>query len=80
MKTRRLGGSDLQVTPVVFGAWAIGGSWGAQADADFVIAGRGLDLFPIAGGEELERLLEELQMRGYTTVHAQDGWILLRKP
>lgn len=53
---------------------------GAQADADFVVAGRGLDLFPIADANELDRLLEEMQMRGYTTVHAQDGWVLLRKP
>ena len=35
MKTRRLGNSDLHITPIGFGAWAIGGSgwefaWGAQ--------------------------------------------------
>ncbi len=27
METRRLGNSDLFITPVGFGAWAIGGSW-----------------------------------------------------
>ncbi|HEV2705420.1 MAG TPA: aldo/keto reductase [Pyrinomonadaceae bacterium] len=37
METRKLGNSDLQITPVGFGAWAIGGSgyafgWGAQGD------------------------------------------------
>jgi len=43
METRKLGNSDLQITPVGFGAWAIGGSgwdyaWGAQDDADSVAA------------------------------------------
>jgi aryl-alcohol dehydrogenase-like predicted oxidoreductase len=37
MKTKRLGNSDLSITPVGFGAWAIGGSgwefgWGEQDD------------------------------------------------
>ena len=41
--TRQLGNSDLQITPVGFGAWAIGGSgwqfgWGAQDDADSIAA------------------------------------------
>ncbi|MDQ3803052.1 MAG: aldo/keto reductase [Acidobacteriota bacterium] len=41
METRKLGNSDLQVTPIGFGAWAIGGSgyaygWGAQKDKDSV--------------------------------------------
>jgi aryl-alcohol dehydrogenase-like predicted oxidoreductase len=39
MRTRRLGSSDLHITPIGFGAWAIGGSgwafaWGPQDDAD----------------------------------------------
>ncbi|HWB60099.1 MAG TPA: aldo/keto reductase [Chthoniobacteraceae bacterium] len=43
MKTRKLGNSDLAITPVGFGAWAIGGSdwqfgWGAQDDAQSVAA------------------------------------------
>ena len=43
MSTRKLGNSDLQITPVGFGAWAIGGagwefSWGAQDDQDSVAA------------------------------------------
>jgi len=41
MQTRRLGNSDLDVTAIGFGAWAIGGggwafAWGPQDDADSV--------------------------------------------
>ena len=41
METRKLGNSDLNITPVGFGAWAIGGagwefSWGEQDDADSI--------------------------------------------
>jgi aryl-alcohol dehydrogenase-like predicted oxidoreductase len=43
MNTRKLGNSDLHITPVGFGAWAIGGSgwaysWGEQNDLDSVAA------------------------------------------
>jgi len=43
MSTRRLGNSDLHITPVGFGAWAIGGSgweyaWGPQQDSDSIAA------------------------------------------
>lgn len=42
MKTKRLGNSDLQLTPVGFGAWAIGGDWafgwGAQDDSKSIAA------------------------------------------
>lgn len=43
MQSRQLGNSDLQITPVGIGAWAIGGSgwqfgWGAQDDADSIAA------------------------------------------
>ena len=43
MKTKRLGNSDLYITPVGFGAWAIGGSgwefgWGNQDDKDSIAA------------------------------------------
>ena len=50
MQTRRLGNSDLEITPLGFGAWAIGGGdwafgWGAQDDRDSVAAIReALDL------------------------------------
>ncbi|HVO56278.1 MAG TPA: aldo/keto reductase [Dongiaceae bacterium] len=43
MQTRQLGNSDLQITPVGYGAWAIGGSgwefaWGQQDDNDSLAA------------------------------------------
>ncbi len=43
MKTRQLGNSDLNITRIGFGAWAIGGGdwqfgWGHQDDADSVAA------------------------------------------
>ncbi len=41
MQTRQLGNSDLHITPLGYGAWAIGGSgwqfgWGAQDDNDSI--------------------------------------------
>ena len=43
MNKRKLGNSDLEITPIGFGAWAIGGGgwqfgWGAQQDADSMAA------------------------------------------
>jgi len=43
METKQLGNSDLRITPVGYGAWAIGGSgwqfaWGAQDDEDSIAA------------------------------------------
>ena len=43
MQTRQLGNSDLKITPVGYGAWAIGGSgwqfgWGSQDDDDSIAA------------------------------------------
>lgn len=43
MRTRQLGNSDLSITPVGFGAWALGGegwqfSWGRQSDDDSIAA------------------------------------------
>ncbi len=43
MQTRQLGNSDLNITPMGFGAWAIGGgdwafAWGAQDDSESVAA------------------------------------------
>jgi aryl-alcohol dehydrogenase-like predicted oxidoreductase len=43
MQTRQLGNSDMHITPIGFGAWAIGGSgwafsWGAQDDAESIAA------------------------------------------
>lgn len=50
METRKLGNSDLQITPIGFGAWAIGGgdwefAWGPQDDQQSIEAiHRALDL------------------------------------
>ncbi len=50
MQTKRLGNSDLHITPIGFGAWAIGGNnwafgWGSQDDQDSIAAiQRSLDL------------------------------------
>ncbi len=43
MQTRTLGNSDLNITPVGYGAWAVGGSgwqfaWGSQDDTDSIAA------------------------------------------
>ncbi len=43
METRRLGNSDLMITPIGIGAWAMGGSgwtwsWGPQNDNDSIAA------------------------------------------
>lgn len=43
MQKRRLGDSDLEITPIGFGAWALGGggwafAWGPQDDADSIAA------------------------------------------
>jgi aryl-alcohol dehydrogenase-like predicted oxidoreductase len=45
MKFRKLGRTKLSVSEIGFGAWAIGGSWGPQSEADSVAAlNRALDL------------------------------------
>jgi aryl-alcohol dehydrogenase-like predicted oxidoreductase len=50
MKTRQLGNTDMQITPIGFGAWAIGGGgyqfgWGPQDDEQSIAAiNRALDL------------------------------------
>ena len=50
METRKLGNSDIHITPIGFGAWAVGGSgweyaWGSQNDRDSIEAiHRALDL------------------------------------
>lgn len=43
MQTRQIGNSDLKITPIGYGAWAIGGSgwqfgWGSQDDDDSIAA------------------------------------------
>src|SRR3954467_5048130 len=39
LPSRKLGNSDVHITPVIFGAWAIGGwMWGGNDDADAIAA------------------------------------------
>jgi aryl-alcohol dehydrogenase-like predicted oxidoreductase len=42
MNTKKLGNSDLMITPIGFGAWAVGGpwqfGWGEQSDRDSIAA------------------------------------------
>jgi aryl-alcohol dehydrogenase-like predicted oxidoreductase len=42
MNTKKLGNSDLMITPIGFGAWAVGGAWqfgwGEQSDRDSIAA------------------------------------------
>ena len=52
----------------------------APIDADFVVANRELNLFPMSDRDELERLLEDRRTRGYKTVFDRDGWVVLRRP
>jgi aryl-alcohol dehydrogenase-like predicted oxidoreductase len=37
MNYRTLGNTDLQVSEISFGTWAIGGSWGSKNDADSML-------------------------------------------
>jgi aryl-alcohol dehydrogenase-like predicted oxidoreductase len=78
MQTRRLGTSQLRITPVGFGAWAIGGGdyafgWGVQDDAESIAAihralDRGvnwIDTAPVYGLGRSERVIAAaLQGRG----------------
>lgn len=38
MNNRQLGNSDMHITPVGFGSWAMGGTWGPQDDQDSISA------------------------------------------
>ena len=38
MKYRKLGNTDLSVSEISFGTWAIGGAWGKVDDARIVAA------------------------------------------
>ena len=56
MQTHKLGNSDLNITSVGYGAWAVGGSgwqyaWGSQDDRDSIAAiHRALDQRARVGG------------------------------
>ena len=66
MQMRQLGTSDVKVSPVIFGAWAIGGwMWGGQDEADSIEAIRAaidhgvttIDTAPIYGMGHSEKLV-----------------------
>jgi aryl-alcohol dehydrogenase-like predicted oxidoreductase len=69
MDTRPLGRTDFQVSTVSFGAWAIGGTWGAVTDDESMAALRravelGVNFFDTAdvyGDGRSERLLAQLR-------------------
>src|ERR1700735_4272888 len=66
METRQLGNSDVRITPISFGAWAIGGwLWGGSDDRDALEAIRAsidngvttIDTAPIYGFGHSEKLV-----------------------
>jgi aryl-alcohol dehydrogenase-like predicted oxidoreductase len=66
METRQLGNSDVRITPIIFGAWAIGGwLWGGSDDRDALDAIRAsidngvttIDTAPIYGFGLSEKLV-----------------------
>lgn len=68
MKKVRLGESDVKITPIVFGAWAIGGwMWGGNDDEDAIAAIQAsvdqgitsIDTAPVYGFGHSERLVAE---------------------
>ncbi|OUS70457.1 aldo/keto reductase [Paenibacillus sp. MY03] len=67
MNYRALGSSDMQVSEISFGTWAIGGSWGSKDDADSLRAleaaiDAGVNFFDTAdvyGDGHSERLLSQ---------------------
>src|SRR5919204_582969 len=68
MDTRRLGKTNLEVSEIGFGAWAIGGSWGVTDDAESLAAmhaavDAGVTFFDTAdvyGDGRSERLIGQL--------------------
>ena len=55
MKYRKFGNSGPEISEIGFGAWAIGGSWGEQSDADSLEAletalGKGVNFIDTAAG------------------------------
>jgi len=48
-------------------------------DADFVIASDALDPWPTTGVDEIRKLIEDRERRGYSTAFAADGWIVLKR-
>jgi aryl-alcohol dehydrogenase-like predicted oxidoreductase len=77
MQYRELGRTGLRVSTVSFGAWAIGGTWGAVDDADSLAAlhravERGVNFFDTAdvyGDGRSERLLARLRRERSEVIH-----------
>src|ERR1700761_4114986 len=69
MNYRQLGRTDMKVSEVSFGAWAIGGTWGTVSDADSMAAlhkavDLGINFFDTAdvyGDGRSERLIAQLR-------------------
>lgn len=90
METRQLGNSDMHITPIGFGAWAIGGpwryGWGTQDDDDSVAAiHHALDLginwidtaaaYGLGHSEEVvARALKGVSKRPYVFTKCQTVW------
>jgi aryl-alcohol dehydrogenase-like predicted oxidoreductase len=78
MQYRRLGRTDLSVSTVSFGGWAIGGSWGVVDDAESLRALQAavdagvnfVDTADVYGDGRSERLVAQLRKtRPQTTIH-----------
>ncbi len=66
MQTRKFGGTDLEITAIGFGSWAIGGSgwaagWGPQDDEESISAIRRTLELGVIGAAELRLSEDELE-------------------
>jgi aryl-alcohol dehydrogenase-like predicted oxidoreductase len=85
METTRLGMTDLQVSPIAFGTWQLGGDWGGFDERDAIAAIRharelGIDLFDTAqayGFGASERLLG--RALGDELNHHRDDMVIATK-
>lgn len=88
MKFRPFGRAAFACSEIGFGAWAIGGSWGAQADADSLAAlHRALDLgvnfIDTAAGYgqgRSERLIGQVLRERAAAGHASRVWVATKTP
>ncbi|HOU92238.1 MAG TPA: aldo/keto reductase, partial [Polyangiaceae bacterium] len=77
MQYRRLGRAGFEVSTVSFGAWAIGGTWGAVSDEESLRAlhravDRGvnfIDTADVYGDGRSERLVARLRRERSETIH-----------
>ena len=82
MLTRRLGRSNLEVSAMGLGCWAIGGQWtydnepagwGQVDDAELEAAVRSANVFARVAPEHKLRLVEALQRQGHVVAMTGDG-------